>query len=403
MRLTIPSKLVLLVVAMGLVAAAVAQFLGAIRPWTALVLLVVALGVGWLIALVIARQLTGPIHRLAQAARRLGQGYLSTKVDVTRWDELGDLTRTFNMMAIAVKRLVSDEQRRAAIAEGARHQQAVELDKVRQELQRTQAMLVQTERMGPGKLAGGIAHELKNPLNIIMQSISYLEGEPAPDRERLTEILGIMRDAIKRADTIIQGLLRFSRPAPLALKPGAIGPVMEVACELVQRQLGADQIRVTKDIAPALPLVMLDEDQMKQVFINLTLNAFQAMPNQGALALRAYVKALTRTDFGIGRRATDCFHLGDTAVICEVEDTGPGIPKAVLAEVFNPFFTTKGSGEGTGLGLSIARTIVEGHRGVISLRSPEGQGTTAVVTLPIPNGEPAIANADHTHQHALET
>ena len=138
-----------------------------------------------------------------------------------------------------------------------------------------------------------------------------------------------------------------------------------------------------KEIAPILPLTMLDENQIKQLCINLILNAFQAMPDGGQLIIRCYSKPLTNRGLGIGSRTTDAFRVGETALVCEIEDTGTGIPESLVPRVFNPFFTTKEPGEGVGLGLSICKAIVDAHRGVIHLESEEGRGTKITVILPI--------------------
>lgn len=269
----------------------------------------------------------------------------------------------------------------AAVAEGKR---AAQLVQALQELKRTQAMLIQAEKMSAvGQLAGGIAHEVKNPLNIILQSVNYLEPELTRENGEAVEILGVIRDAVMTADKIIHGLLDFSKPARLELKPVDISAVIDASLILVQNQLAEKKIGLIKEIAPGLPQVSLDANQMKQVFINLFLNAFQAMPKGGQLFIRSYLKPLRAPGPGVGERKTDRFRVGQTALICEVEDTGAGIPSENLSKVFNPFFTTKAPGEGVGLGLSISTAIVERHDGVVHLESEEGCGTKVVVMLPV--------------------
>ena len=170
----------------------------------------------------------------------------------------------------------------------------------------------------------------------------------------------------------------------LTLTP--ISAVIDAALVLVSNQLTVKKIRLTKDIALDLPPVMLDETQMKQVLLNLIINALHAMPQGGALAIRSRVSRLTAPGKGVGSRTNDAFRVGDTALLIELEDTGTGIPKDILPRVFNPFFTTKAPGEGVGLGLSITSTIVQAHSGTVYLESEAGRGTRAVVMLPIPGG-----------------
>ena len=265
---------------------------------------------------------------------------------------------------------------------------AVELDRAYQELKQTQALLVQAEKMAAvGQLASGIAHEVKNPLNIILQSINYLEPELAPEQAQQKEILGVMRQAVTTANGIIRGLLDFSKPTPLALKPAALSAVIEASLVLVRKELSARGIQFASDLPSSLPPVLLDENQMKQVFLNLFLNAIHAMPRGGRLTVRASVQDLLKSDDGVGQRASDVFRVGERAVACEVADTGTGIPKELLSKLFTPFFTTKAPGEGVGLGLSITKTLIDGHRGLIRLASEEGRGTTVTLLLrPAPAG-----------------
>jgi signal transduction histidine kinase len=315
-----------------------------------------------------------------EALQQGAQDYL-VKGYVQVYPEL--LLRTMRY-AVERKRAEQKEKQLVEAAAELERQRVAELERAYQELKRTQAMLVQAGKMTAiGQLASGIAHEVKNPLNIILQSITYLEPELAARGGQAIEILQVIREAVLTADKIIRGLLDFSKPAPLQLKRASIAPVLEASLMLVQNQLAARQIRLVKEVASALPPVMLDQNQMKQVFINLILNALHAMPNGGELFLRAAARVLTKPDIAIGARITDIFKLGETVLVCDIEDTGSGIPRDILHKVFNPFFTTKPPGEGVGLGLPITAAIVEGHRGLIHLESEEGRGTKAILMLPL--------------------
>ena len=231
-----------------------------------------------------------------------------------------------------------------------------------------------------------ISHEVKNPLNIILQSVNYHEPEMSGAPAQQKEILGVMRQAVVTANTIIRGLLDFSKPTPLELKPAPLGRVVEAAVTLVRKKLSDHQIRAAVELPQDLPPVLMDENQMTQVFLNLFLNAIDAMPNGGQLTIRAVARPLAKTDEGIGSRATDLFREGDQAIVCEIIDTGAGIPAGVLPRLFTPFFTTKAPGEGVGLGLSITKTLIDGHRGLIHLASKEGRGTTVTLRLRPANG-----------------
>jgi len=293
-------------------------------------------------------------------------------------------------------RLEKDFAAALAAAAVADRKRAAELDEAYQELKRTQEMLVQAEKMAAvGQLASGIAHEVKNPLGIILQCVNYLEPELNAKGGSQAEILQVMREAVKTSDKIVRGLLDFSRPTPLELKPTPILTVINASLALVQVQAHDKKIRLTTDAAPNLPPVMLDEHQMKQVFINLILNAFHAMPQGGALTIRGRVKRLTEArTAGVGRRTNDTFQIGETALVCEIHDTGTGIPKEILPNVFNPFFTTKPPGEGVGLGLAITASIIQGHQGIIYIESEEGRGTTVSIILPLSSAKSHTRRGD---------
>ena len=248
-------------------------------------------------------------------------------------------------------------------------------------LRETQAHLVQSEKLAAlGQFAAGVAHEVKNPLHVIAVAAHLLTAnDERPSGELLTDI----QEAVKRADKIIRSLLEFSKPASLQLKPEDVNRILEESLAPLSQQLSLQRIAVRRELEEAPPLVMLDREQMQQVCANVILNAVQAMPQGGELVIRTYVKSLVQRGHGVGHRASDRFIPGQRAMVCEIEDTGIGIPAASLSQVFDPFFTTKAPAGGTGLGLSITKTIVEAHGGLIEIRSQEGDGTAVVITLPL--------------------
>lgn len=252
------------------------------------------------------------------------------------------------------------------------------------ERRETQNLLIQSEKMSAvGQLASGVAHEVKNPLGIILQGVNFLELETDPNQKQIHEVLKTLKDAVERADHIISTLLDFSRPATLELRPVSIEKIIETALDLTSKKLSLNRVRITKSFPSNLPLIRADENEMQQVFVNLFLNALQAMPKGGDLAIRCLTKVLDKPGSGVGVRRADKLRLGETVLTCEIEDTGVGIPARNLDRVFDPFFTTKPPGGGTGLGLTITRSIVENHKGLITLESSEGRGTKAVLIFPI--------------------
>ena len=275
----------------------------------------------------------------------------------------------------------------AAASAAAERKRAAELATAYKELKSTQTMLVQAEKMAAiGQLASGVAHEVKNPLGIILQGVNYLEGEITPERKEAAEVLQMIKEAVMRADKIVRDLLNFSRQTPLEPKACDITQIIRASLGLIERQLTLSNVRVTEAFADGLPPVVIDENQMKQVFINILLNALQAMPQGGVLTLRTSTRAPECLPQGLVRRALETFRAGEAALLCEVDDTGVGLPTDKLQRAFDPFFTTKPAGEGTGLGLAISRSIVEKHRGAIAMASEEGRGTTVSIALPIADG-----------------
>jgi len=248
-------------------------------------------------------------------------------------------------------------------------------------LKEIQEQLIQAEKLNAvGQLASGVAHEVRNPLSIILQGVDYLESKVPATSGDVFEVLAMLRENIKRADKIVNDLLDFSRAAHLNLAPADLNLVIESSLDLVRTRSRFDNIIIIKDLKKDMPLVLADKNRLEQVFINILLNAVQAMPQGGSIIVRSYDKKLEEIRNGIGKRAQDSFYFGELAAIVEIEDTGCGIPEENLKRIFDPFFTTKGQ-KGSGLGLSVTRNIIHMHRGLIHAESVEGKGTKITVIL----------------------
>jgi len=228
-----------------------------------------------------------------------------------------------------------------------------------------------------GQLAAGVAHEVKNPLAIIQMGVDYLAAD-IPKESDAGAVIADMEDAIQRADTVIKGLLDFSRERKLDMHPTDLNDVLRDSLKLVQHELIQHNINVEDCLAPTLPKINADPSKLEQVFINLFMNAIQAMGHDGKLTVTSEVGKLRQLS-DLPSNGWAKFAASDSMIRLKVEDNGPGIDPPKVGKVFDPFFTTKPVGQGTGLGLSVSRTIVELHEGTISLRNRDGGGASVVL------------------------
>lgn len=249
-------------------------------------------------------------------------------------------------------------------------------------LKTAQLSLIQAEKMeSVGRLAAGVAHEVKNPLAILQMGLDLLCRLPLGMEVKAAEALRDMADAVTRAQRIINDLLDFSTPTALTKAPEKLNDIILLSLNLVKHEIKERSLTLQTELSPSIPDLMLDRNAIQQVMVNLITNAAQATPAGGRITVTTELKQFTEAGGLVGRRASDYYYVGQTVVVCRVEDTGPGIPEELLNRVFDPFFTTKPQGEGTGLGLCVVRNIVELHGGCVELKNrPEG-GACAVVTF----------------------
>jgi signal transduction histidine kinase len=238
-----------------------------------------------------------------------------------------------------------------------------ELNRANEEAKSAQLQLFQAAKLESiGRLAAGVAHEVKNPLAVILFAIDYLtESVESPDPNVATA-LNDAREAVVRADAVTRALLDFS--AGTELKPSLqdVNGVLQRALLLVHHALTKAHISVVEEFEIGLPPAMLDQNKIEQVLVNLIINAVDAMPSGGTLIAR------TRWD--------------GSAVVVEIEDTGTGIQETSRARLFDPFFTTKPPGKGTGLGLAVSKSIVALHGGTVGIANKgDGDGARATVVL----------------------
>lgn len=239
-----------------------------------------------------------------------------------------------------------------------------ELEAVNQELRKAQEQLIRSEKLAAiGQLAGGVGHELRNPLGAIKNAAYYIKGKMSNSKlgqrePRVMEFLDIIEDEINTSNKIINDLLGFSRVRKPSVSPVKVGKVVEDA---LSHTAIPENIEVAKNLDADLPEVEIDPDQIQQVFVNMITNAVQAMPEGGKLTIDAREKG--------------------KFMEVEVADTGSGIPEESINKVFDPLFTTKA--KGIGLGLAVCKAIIDRHEGNIEVRSEVGRGTAFSVRLPL--------------------
>ncbi|KPK93103.1 MAG: hypothetical protein AMJ88_09220 [Anaerolineae bacterium SM23_ 63] len=294
-----------------------------------------------MLSYLLSRRMSVPIRNLVSASREIGRGNLDAKVESISNDELGELADTFNAMASALKQ---------------RDKQLIEF---------TTSKIMESERMALiGQLAANVAHELNNPLQGIVTYSHLLLEKMASDNSSTPSVHKIVTQA-NRCRDIIRGLLDFSRQRKPDKTVCDINSVLEECVALVEYQALFHNIEIIKQFDNGLPKVVVDPSQMQQVFINMIVNAAEAMEDNGRLTLG------TRYD------------TVEEAIEIEIADTGYGIPEEDVDKLFDPFFTTKDVGHGTGLGLAISYGIIKEHRGTISVESIVDQGTTFLIRLPL--------------------
>ncbi len=218
-----------------------------------------------------------------------------------------------------------------------------------------------------------MAHEVKNPLAVILAGTEFVARQMDGVNGRVGVVLQDIRDAVRRADRVIRGLLDFSSLRELEMEHDSLNHAIEQALALVKHEFDKAHVTVMNTLDPHVPDLRMDRQKIEQVFVNIFMNAIYAMPQGGTVTVHTSTRRLTSISAWVGRRKSDRFRVGETVVMAEVRDTGTGIPEEKLPKVFDPFFTTKPVGQGTGLGLAVSKKIVELHDGVIDVRNrPEG-------------------------------
>ena len=316
------------------------------------------IGIVVLILFVTRKWISEPISRLMDGIKTLANGDLNLQINLKRKDELAELAKAFNQMAVDLKKA---------------QEKVIQEAETRLELERE---LRQSEKLAViGQLASGLAHEIGTPLNII-GGRAELAKRRLEDEEGVQKNLDTILQQTEKITKIIQQLLGFVRKKRPEQKTLGLNALLETTLDFLDHQLQKQRVKVIKELTDHLPSVMGDPDQLQQVFSNLILNAIQSMPEGGELRLSTSSKRLSREGFEDNQSLY--------AEVC-VKDTGVGMAREVLKNIFNPFFTTKDAG--TGLGLMVTQGIIQDHEGWIEVNSEVGEGSTFKVYLPALQGE----------------
>lgn len=334
-----------------------------------------------LVALFIHRFVSRPVRRLLECTRKVGQGDLNCTLQASSNDEIGQLTRSFLKMTEDLHKA------RADLSEWALRLEK-EVENKTRDLKLAQAQIVRSEKLSSiGLLAAGVAHELNSPLMGIL-TYAQLLARKMPDDSLEKKDLKVIASQTERCAAIIRQLLDFSRERPPEKKSQDVHVVLDQAAALVERQALFHNIMIERHFDPHVVPILMDAGQMQQVFLNLLVNAGEAMPRGGRMTIstRALASGAAARSAAGSADGSAADGAADSAACDEVQivfrDTGTGIPPENLPKIFDPFFTSKQVGQGTGLGLAVSYGIIERHGGAINVESTLGEGTAFTITLP---------------------
>lgn len=309
----------------------------------------------------LSRIVVKPIHNILNMAEGYEEGELLPLADETSRNEIAKLSRSLSNM---LKRL--DENKKEL------KDHISSLEKANKELQQAQNEIIRSEKLASvGRLAAGIAHEIGNPIGIILGYFDLIRSGEISDKEK-EDFLDRIESEITRVNRIIGQLLDFSRPSGGTQEETRVHDMIQTTVDMLKPQPTVEGVRIELALEASSDTIFADPDQLQQVFLNILMNAADALSEKKLSEEDEYEKILTirsqNTDGSIELRFTD---------------NGPGIPEEELTHILDPFYTTKEPGDGTGLGLSVSYRIIEGLGGTISAESAVGKGTTITLNLPL--------------------
>lgn len=337
-----------------------------------LIVAILAMGIGCASVVAVygmARAVVIPIKRLVRATEKIASGDLSHMVEAKGGDEVAELARSFNRMVLDLKGYHEEVENYSRTLEEKVRERTADLEQANKSLRETQAQLIQASKMAAmGQFGAGVAHELNQPLAGISgyTDLLLLKMEKETPEWRYAKKI---EDQCVRMTKIVSNLRTFARQSKFEYAETDVNQPIDDALMLLGEQLRSHNIKVKRDLCPNLPRVLADANQLEQVFLNLVSNAKDAIDPKGSGNITITSRQSASTDF----------------VEVSVVDTGTGMDRTTLNDIFNPFFTTKDVGKGTGLGLSISLGIVEDHGGRIEVHSVKDKGTAFRICLPVIN------------------
>lgn len=257
-----------------------------------------------------------------------------------------------------------------------------DLIKAHEALKGAQAQLIEAEKMQTvGRLAAGVAHEVRNPLAILEMGMDFLSSQPLDDTGQI--IFQEMKEAVRRANGVISGLADLSSPEQLGTRATNLHTLLDSALGILGDEIVRGRVEVVRRFAPKLPEPRVDAAKIEQLFINVLTNALHAMPGGGTLTVETSLTTVeaAAAAFDPGNRGGGQLREGERVISVEIADSGTGIAPENMSKLFEPFFSTKPTGQGMGLGLTVAKKIIDVHRGRIQIRNGEAGGACVTLTF----------------------
>ncbi|MCX8070004.1 MAG: ATP-binding protein [Thermodesulfovibrionales bacterium] len=313
------------------------------------------------LGLILYNFVTKPIGKLVYAMERLAQGDMDYRINLKNKDEIGILANSFNSMSEELKIYKKKMEDWTKELEQ-------EVEKKAAETIKAQEQLINAEKLASlGRMVASVVHEMNSPLTGIITFSHMMLNRMPNDRNEDIEDLKVIISQAERCSKIVSGLLGFSRKTVFEMKVTQLNSLIENTLMIIKNQMKFHNIEFILELDSNLPEIVIDPNQIQQVFMNLLINASDAMNGKGKIWIITKKISVDNHEY----------------IEIIFEDTGPGIPDDIKSRVFEPFFTTKPPGKGTGLGLSVSYGIIKKHKGIIDLYSEVGKGAKFSIKLPI--------------------